>query len=319
MRWGAVFKMAKLKNISFVMPVRDEEQYLETAVASVFAQEVPGEMELVLAIAPSKDKTMEVARSLAKKYGSALQIVENPKSITPVALNLAIEKSKYEVVLRVDAHSELSAGYAKLAVEILNQTGAGNVGGMMVAKGKTDLQSSIAFAYNNRIGLGGGSFHLGGKAGEVETVYLGVFRKAVLDELGGFSETWVRGQDWELNQRIKKAGHKVWFDPRLQVGYYPRSTVAELAKQFFKTGVWRGALTKENPGDSSVRYWVPPLLVVSLLLGLPLALYLMAISFYSFFFTALPGKQKLWLCAVLPTMHFAWGVGFWWGLFRGVK
>ena len=310
--------MANLTNISFVMPVRDEEAYLQTAVESVFAQSVPGEMELVLAIAPSKDRTMEIAKELAVRF-PGLQIVENPKGITPAALNLAIAKSKYEVVLRVDAHSELSAGYATLALEVLNQTGAGNVGGMMVAKGKTDLQSAIAFAYNNRVGLGGGAFHVGGKAGPVETVYLGVFRKSVLDEVGGFSDTWVRGQDWELNQRIIKAGHKVWFDPRLQVGYYPRATLSELAKQFFKTGVWRGALTRENPADSAIRYWVPPGLVVASLFGLPLSLYLMAIVFYCLFFTELPLAQKLRLMVVLPTMHFSWGVGFWWGLARGVR
>jgi glycosyltransferase involved in cell wall biosynthesis len=310
--------MAKLKNISFVMPVRDEEAYLQTAVESVFSQEVPGEMELVLAIAPSKDRTLEIAEELAVRF-PGLQIVENPKGITPAALNLAIAKSKYEVVLRVDAHSELSAGYAKLALEVLNETGAGNVGGMMVAKGKTDLQSAIAFAYNNRVGLGGGAFHVGGKAGPVETVYLGVFRKSVLDAVGGFSETWVRGQDWELNQRIIKAGYQVWFDPRLQVGYYPRATLSELAKQFFKTGVWRGALTRENPADSAVRYWVPPGLVVASLFGLPLSLYLMAIVFYSLFFTELPLAQKIRLVVVLPTMHFSWGVGFWWGLARGVR
>lgn len=310
--------MAKLKNISFVMPVRDEEAYLQTAVESVFAQEVPGKMELVLAIAPSKDRTLEIAKELALRF-PGLQIVENPKAITPAALNLAIAQSQYEVVLRVDAHSELSEGYAKLALEILNETGAGNVGGMMVAKGKSDLQSAIAFAYNNRVGLGGGAFHVGGKAGPVETVYLGVFRKSVLDEVGGFSETWIRGQDWELNQRIIKAGHKVWFDPRLQVGYYPRATFTELAKQFFKTGVWRGALTRENPGDGAARYWVPPLLVASILFGFPLFAYLFAIAFYSIFFTNLPFGQKLRLIAVLPTMHLSWGVGFWWGLARGVN
>lgn len=311
--------MADLKNISFVMPVRDEEKYLRSAVESVFAQRVPGEMELILSIAPSKDRTLEIAKELAAEFGKTLQIVENPQGITPVALNLAISKSRYEVVLRVDAHSELSDGYAELAVEILNQTGAANVGGMMVAKGKSDFQSAVAFGYNDRIGLGGGAFHVGGEAGPKETVYLGVFRKSVLDELGGFDPTWVRGQDWELNQRIRKAGYQVWFDPRLQVGYYPRSSWEELARQFFKTGRWRGALTRENPADSSVRYWIPPVLVLSIVWGLPLALYFLAIGFYVFTRSGPSNNVKAWLMVVLPTMHFAWGLGFWWGLFRGVS
>ncbi len=311
--------MADLKNISFVMPVRDEEKYLRTAVESVFAQAVPGEMELILSVAPSKDQTMAIAKELQTEFGENLQIVENPEGITPIALNLAIAKARYEVVLRVDAHSELSDGYASLAVSLLNQTGAANVGGMMVAKGKSDFQSAVAFGYNDRIGLGGGAFHVGGEAGPKETVYLGVFRKSVLDELGGFDPAWVRGQDWELNQRIRKAGYQVWFDPRLQVGYYPRSTWEDLARQFFKTGMWRGALTRNNPADSSVRYWIPPVLVLSLVWGLPLALYLMGIGFYVFTRSGPSNNVKAWLMVVLPTMHFAWGLGFWWGLFRGVS
>ena len=210
--------MAKaLKNISFVMPVLNEEAYLATAVESVFSQVVPGEMELVVALGPSKDKTDEVAQKLKKKYGAKLQLVHSP-GLTSTSLNLAIAKAKYEVVLRVDAHSELSEGYAALAVKLLNETNAANVGGMMVAKGKNDFQSAVAYGYNNKVGLGGGSFHIGGEAGPADTVYLGVFRKSAIEQVGGFSEAWVRGQDWELNQRLRKAGLIVWFDPRLQVG-----------------------------------------------------------------------------------------------------
>ncbi len=270
--------MAKpLKNVSFVMPVLNEEHYLETAVESVFSQDVPGEMELVVALGPSKDKTDEIAKRLKKKYGTKLQLVQSP-GLTSTSLNLAIAKSKYEVVLRVDAHSELSDGYAALAIKLLNETGAANVGGMMVAKGKSDFQSAVAYGYNNRVGLGGGSFHIGGQAGPAETVYLGVFRKSAIEQVGGFSEAWVRGQDWELNQRLRKAGLIVYFDPRLQVGYYPRNNWEALAKQFFKTGVWRGALTRENPAGSAIRYWIPPLLVLGTVFWFPVWLYLIGIA-----------------------------------------
>jgi hypothetical protein len=92
-----------------------------------------------------------------------------------------------------------------------------------------------------------------------------------------------------------------------------------LAKQFFKTGVWRGALTRDDLGNSRFRYWIPPLLVVSSLLGFPLWIYLLSIAFYSAGVTALSWPSRLWLMAVLPTMHFSWGIGFWVGLIRGRK
>ena len=199
------------KDASFVMPVRNEEQYLASAVESVFAQVAPGKTELILAIAPSIDKTRAIAEELQSRFKS-LKIIDNPTGDTASGLNLAIAAASYEVIVRVDAHSQLTENYLTTALEVLSETGAANVGGRMHAVGISPLQQAVAFGYNNRVGLGGGSFHVGGKAGAVETVYLGVFQKSWLQKVGGFDPKWVRGQDWELNQRIRAAGGVVWFD-----------------------------------------------------------------------------------------------------------
>ena len=305
--------MADLKDVSFVMPVLNEQDYLAIAVESVLSQKTPGKAQLVLALGPSADETNKIAESLAKKYKNLI-LVENPTGSTATGLNLAIEKSSYETVIRVDAHSELSDNYAASAVKILNTTGAANVGGMMIAKGRTAFQRAVAFGYNSRFGLGGGSFHVGGKPGPADTVYLGCFRKSIITGLGLYEPKWVRGQDWELNLRIRQAGHTVWFDPDLKVGYYPRESIRALGKQFYSTGVWRGSLTKQNPMESSFRYWIPPLLVLASVLQVPLWIYLIAMTLVSFGVSKLDLSSKFWLLAVLPTMHFCWGIGFWVGL-----
>ena len=305
--------MADLKDVSFVMPVLNEQDYLAIAVESVLSQKTPGKAQLVLALGPSTDKTNQIAESLAKKYKNLI-LVENPTGSTATGLNLAIEKSSYETVIRVDAHSELSDNYAASAVKILNTTGAANVGGMMIAKGRTAFQRAVAFGYNSRFGLGGGSFHVGGNPGPADTVYLGCFRKSIITELGLYEAKWVRGQDWELNLRIRQAGHTVWFDPGLKVGYYPRESIKALGKQFYSTGVWRGSLTKQSPMESSFRYWIPPLLVLASVLQVPLWIYLFAVTLVSFGVSKLDLSSKFWLLAVLPTMHFCWGIGFWVGL-----
>jgi glycosyltransferase involved in cell wall biosynthesis len=306
------------KDASFVMPVRNEEKYLASAVESVFAQVASGKTELILAIAPSIDKTRAIAEELQSKFKS-LKIVDNPTGDTASGLNLAIAAASYDVVVRVDAHSQLTENYLTTALEVLSETGAANVGGRMHAVGVSPLQQAVAFGYNNRVGLGGGSFHVGGKAGAVETVYLGVFQKSWLQKVGGFDPKWVRGQDWELNQRIRSAGGVVWFDPRLVVNYFPRSSLSALARQFYQTGVWRGALTRQAPFQSSIRYWIPPLFVVAALFGFPLWLYLLFIGLIAFNALELPNGVKLRVLLVLPTMHFSWGIGFWVGLIRGAK
>ena len=315
----AAMSTTKKIGISFVMPVRNEATHLARAVEAVLSQEHKGGNELILAIAPSTDKTQEVATALNEKHLSRLVILENPAGDTATGLNLAIAAAKFETVIRVDAHSKLSEGYSALAQEVLQETGAANVGGMMIAGGENEFQKAVAFGYNNRIGLGGGAFHVGGKAGPADSVYLGCFQKCWLDKVGGFDPKWVRGQDWELNKRLREAGGTVWFDPRLKVTYYPRDNWPALAKQFLNTGIWRGALTRQSPGQSAVRYWIPPLLVLSTILWLPVTLYLLVIAFAAMNAGDLKPATRLWLMIVLPTMHYSWGLGFWWGLARGAR
>ena len=158
------------KGVSFVMPVRNEEKYLADAVDAVFEQNPAGGLELVIAIGPSGDATAEVANRLKVKHGQKLKIVENPTGGTAAGLNLAIAESKYPVVIRVDAHSELSADYAGTAGEVLSTTGAANVGCKVVEAGEGESEKGGAFGYINRIGLGGGALHVGGKSGAVGTV-----------------------------------------------------------------------------------------------------------------------------------------------------
>ena len=311
------------------MPVLNEEAHLRSAVASIFEQQglVKGQVEVILALGPSKDKTNEIAEALSKEY--PVQLVLNPTGKTPAGLNLAIAKAKNDVVIRVDAHSVLSPDYSISAVKILSETGAANVGGLMKAEGVAPFQKAVAWAYGSRFGLGGGTYHVGGEAGLSDSVYLGVFRRDVLTKLGGFDEKMIRGQDWELNLRIRESGELVWFDPSLVVTYFPRSTWRKLTKQFFDTGAWRALLTKSHPNKANLRYFAPPALVLTSFIGLllsifgfggligllPLFSYALAVILISLTAKDLSLKAKLALMITLPTMHFSWGTGFIAGLF----
>lgn len=317
----------QLKSVSYVMPVLNEEKHLARAVESIFAQEQTGETDVVISVGPSSDKTQDIADDLAKRF--PVKVVANPTGKTPAGLNAAIAAAKHDVIVRVDAHSELSPGYTKLAVEVLNETGADNVGGVMKAVGETPIQQAVAWAYMSRLGLGGGTFHVGGKAGPSDSVYLGVFRRSALERTGGFDERMIRGQDWELNLRIRESGGVVWFDPRLEVTYHPRSKLSRLAKQFFDTGIWRATLTKMSPGRANLRYFAPPALVAGSILGLalwlttgwtlgilPAAAYTFAVAAAALTAKNLSLPARIGLLVVLPTMHYCWGSGFIRGLLK---
>lgn len=312
--------MPKPISVSVVMPVLNEEDHLEGSVRSVLGQNFQG--ELLIALGPSVDKTNQIAEKLAKEFKN-IRLIQNPRGLTTVAMNLCIEESNFDYIVRIDAHSEPQKNYIQRGVEILNESGADLVGGIMLAKGKYLFQRAVAWAYNSRFGLGGAAFHVGGKAGEAESAYLGIFRKSALNRVGGYDETIIRGEDWDLAQRIKSTGGLVWFSPELLVTYWPRSRWTALAKQFYSTGVWRGDLTKRDLARTSKRYFIPPALVLALSVGVllgifgenigwvPLLGYLVSVILIGFS-SGLPPVPL-----VLGTMHLSWGFGFIVGYLRG--
>ena len=320
-------------SVTVIIPVRNEQFHLPKAIESVLAQNYPGALEILLAIGPSIDETERVAGELSAKHPN-IKLIQNPKGLTTVGLNLAIAQSSGEVIIRVDAHSELAEGYISRGVEILRDTGSVLVGGIMNAKGKTPLQKAVAFGYGSRFGLGGGRYHVGGKEGEAESAYLGIFEADTLKKVSGYDEKIIRGEDWDLAQRLKANGGKVWFSPELIVNYWPRSNIKALAWQFYSTGVWRGELTRRAPSKASIRYLVPPLALLALIdiavltafgfldqvaLIIPIASYLLVLSFAAGTARALGILDRLMVFIALPVMHLSWASGFWVGLILGAK
>ncbi|MEV5965897.1 glycosyltransferase family 2 protein [Kribbella sp. NPDC051952] len=319
--------------VSVVIPVLNEERHLEEAVGRVLDQDYPGELEVVLAIGPSKDRTQEIADKLADR-DPRISIVPNPTGKTPAALNVGIAHAKHDILVRVDGHGALTDGYITRAVEVLDESGADNVGGVMAAEGRTPTEMAVACAYRSRLGLGASTFHQGGKAGPADTVYLGVFRRAALERVGGFDETMHRAQDWELNYRIRKTGGLIWFTPDLSVTYRPRSSLSAVAKQFFHTGQWRREVIRRHPETANKRYLAPPVAVILLALGTivgiiglitgsswldlgflaPLGYAVLLLAGSAFEGRYLPWKALAWMPLVCATMHVSWGLGFLLGL-----
>jgi glycosyltransferase involved in cell wall biosynthesis len=324
------------------MPVLNEADYIEAAIASILDQDHPGEFEVVLAIGPSTDGTAEIVHRLAQA-DPRIRLVENAGMDIPIGLNLAIAASRFPIIVRVDAHTELAAGYTSRAVATLERTGAASLGGVMIAVGKPGLQAAVARAYNSRYGLGGGAYH-GEHAdeGPAESAYMGVMKAEALREVGGFDETLRRGEDWELNYRLREAGHLVWLDPQLRVSYWPRNTLTKLRRQFFATGVWRGELVRRLGARNPLRFFAPPVLLISVVLSVLLipvlalgvlptwlawllslvflgpAAYLVLLAVAAI---TTPGSiaDRVRLMLVLATMHLSWGAGFLVGALRGAR
>lgn len=318
-------------SVSVVMPVVNEERHLRAAVARVLDQDYPGELNVTLAVGPSRDETAAVAAEIAAG-DTRVRVVDNPTGSTPAGLNAAIAASDGEIVVRVDGHAMIPPDYVRTAVEVLERTGADNVGGVMAAEGTGEFEKAVAAAMTSRFGVGDASFHVGGEEGPALTVYLGCFRRSALERVGGYDESMERAQDWELNLRIRQTEGVVYFTPDLQVTYHPRHSLRALARQYHDYGRWRREVARRHPSTLSLRYLAAPVTLVAIGGGLALAL-VAGVSGNRSLATAglLPGavyatgnllasaltgariadaRIAVRLPAVFATMHGAWGAGF---------
>ena len=324
---------SQLVGVSYVMPVLNDVSHVRAAVESILEQDYAGPVEVLIALGPSIDGTAELVADLASR-DARVRVLDNEVGSTPAGLNVGIRAARHPIIVRVDSHSMLPRDYARIAVATLERTGADNVGGIMDARGVTPFERAVALAYTTKVGLGGSAFHVGGHEGPADTVYLGVFRRDALLRVGLFDETVKRGQDWELNRRLRQTGGIVWFTPELAVTYRPRSTVERLARQMFSTGLWRGELARRFPSATGIRYFMPPIMVLGVVIGVLVgiggilqaamgvtpwlligfavpAVYLLFVVVATLVFARGKGASTAaWFLVVLPCIHVTWGVGF---------
>ncbi len=310
-------------DVAVVVPARDSAAGIGAALAAILAQEGAGTLEVVVAVGLSRDGTAALVDAFAAT-DPRVRRVDNPSGTTPAALNRAIAVTTAPVVVRVDAHAVIPPGYIRRAVEVLRATGAANVGGIQDAVGETPFEEAVAAAMRSPLGSGGAAYRGAATGGVVDTVYLGVFRRESLVRVGGFDESLLRNQDYELNIRLRAAGEVVWFDPSLRVRYRPRGSLRALAVQYHEYGRWKREVARRHPGSLRLRQLAPPVAVLgnltALLLGVvarPLRLLCWVPSGYGFILLLGAGRAqgaspatRRRLPLVLATMHAAWGIGF---------
>ena len=300
----------------------NEEGYLTAAVQGVLDQRYPGALEIILALGPSTDGTDAIADRLCRA-DPRISTVRSPSGTTSAALNLAIARARHEIIARLDGHAVFGPDYLRIAVQLLDQTGADVVGGRMMARGGSITQQAIGAAMSSKFGVGRAVFRTGGSAGASDSVYLGVFRRVVLARLGGFDEKYLHAQDWELNYRIRAGGGRVWFSPDLYCHYQPRGTLRGLAKQYLHYGRWRRALIRRYPETLNARYLAPPGAALAMIIGIALGLagrragWLAPASYLGWVAVGtaraargLPARAALLLPPTFLTMHWSWALGF---------
>ena len=312
---------AGFPSVSVLIPTRDETATLAATLDSVLSQEYAGPMEVIVADGSESPATSEMIR---RRYPT-VKLVPNPDRELVPGILACHRVATGRVIARCDSHTRFPPGYLRRAVESLRRTGAANVGGRQRPVGTTLFERVAGMAMTAPLGAGNARYRIGGPAGPVDTVYLGVFRREALDAVGGYNSSLVGNEDYEINYRLQKRGETVWFDPELVVDYRPRGTFRSLARQYFRYGRFKAAVCRQHPASLRPRHLAAPLLVLGLavsgilaLTGAPWAMASALPFVYALVLTV--GSLTIGLrcrsCAafllpaVFATMHLAWGLGF---------
>jgi len=252
--------------VSIVVPCRNERRYIADAVKSILQQEdIDGGFEVLVADGMSDDGTREILLEISRA-DSRLRVIDNPGRVVPTGLNAAIREARGRIIVRMDAHTEYAPDYMRRCVDVLLKTNSDNVGGPWNAKGRDYFQNAIAMGFRSRFGSGGAGSHNVDFEGEVDSVYLGCWKRQRLVELGLFDEEFVRNQDDELNLRLVKAGGKIWQSPLIKSWYYPRNSIAALFRQYRQYGYWKIRVIQKHRQPASLRHLVPGGFVLALLI-----------------------------------------------------
>ncbi len=319
--------------ISLLLPIRNEENYIEACLKSLRAQDYPADrMEILVAVGLSTDNTRQIVANWMKQ-DPRIRIYDNLKQIVPSGLNLLIPQAKGDILIRVDGHCVLASDYVSKCVRHLLEDGVDGVGGPMHSIGQDVISQVTAVAMSSKFGVGNSSFRTEtGLTKLADTVPFPAYTRSIIEKVGLYDEELVRNQDDEYNYRIRAAGGKILLADDVRSEYFSRGSFTKLWKQYFQYGFWKVRVLQKHPGQMSPRQFVPPIFVLSLLVALVLSLavpwawwvlagilgaYLLA-NLTASLLTALRTRLNApWLLPLaFSILHLAYGLGFLVGLVR---
>jgi cellulose synthase/poly-beta-1,6-N-acetylglucosamine synthase-like glycosyltransferase len=323
--------MTMLPRVTIAMPAYNEEHYIEACIASVQAQDYPRDLiEILVADGRSTDRTREILDRLAAA-DPRIRMIDNPERLQAAGLGHMVKQAQGDVIVRMDVHCEYAPEYVRTCVEVLERTGADNVGGAQRAKAKTLFQRALCAALASPLGVGGAKYRSADAEGFVDTVFLGAFRRKVFEAVGLWDPKAITNEDAELNQRILDSGGQIYLSRDIVVHYFPRDSFTSLAKQYFKYGRGRARTLLKLGAFPTLRPLVPFLMTTgaAAMVALPPLWPVAPLAFASYALAtgaeAVRVGGKLGATAVplvwamFPILHLSHGAGFAAGLVRYLR
>jgi len=317
--------------VSVIIPTRQEKATIGKCLNSLLANLYPlDKLEVIVIDGMSSDGTKEIVEGYMTQY-PMVKLLDNPRLVTPVALNIGVKAAQGDIIVILGAHSYVEKDFLAQSVKALSEhPEADCVGGVVCNIGEGLVGESISSVLSSPFGVGNARFRTGNYRGFIDTVAYGAYRKEVFDKIGLFDERLARNQDIEFNSRLRKHGGRIYLTPAIKAYYYNPSSFLAFWWKNFSNGLWNVYTTKVARGSLSLRHFVPVAFALSLLVSGGLAFFtapgriLLGLIGGSYLLGALLASMKIGMqkglrfIPILPlaffTLHFSYGLGSLWGL-----
>lgn len=304
--------------ITFVCPVYNEQNYISN-ILNYYKRIKIQDKELYIIDGCSTDNTVKIIKEFIDE-DSSIHLLINKQKYVPFALNLAINSSIGNPIIRLDAHTLYNDDYTEKILETFDKTKADIVGGPMRAIGKTPIQKAVAYSTSTKFGIGDSKIHDESYQGYTDHVYLGAWQRSLFDDIGYFDERLKRNQDDEFHYRARSEGKKIYLNPEIKSQYFPRDKITLLVKQYFQYGLYKPLVLRKIKSETKLRHLAPAFFVIYLitlpflltysqLFLLPLFLYFV-IDLYFTTFNKESLITKLYSAVMYPIIHLSYGTGF---------
>lgn len=306
----------------------NEEKFLPTLLGDIKKQNYDkAKTEILLIDSMSTDKTKEIMLNFKEdnpQYYN-VNVLENPGKIQSAGWNVAIKNFTGDVLARIDAHTRVTPDYSKYVMENI-MDGEDVVGGKRPNLIENENQwSKVLLQVESS--LFGSSINKSRRSESktyVKTMFHAAYRRKVLDDVGLFNEKLLRTEDNEFHYRVRKAGYKLCYDPRIISYQFARPNFRSMIKQKFANGEWIGKTVKVCPGCLSLYHLIPLIFLLSIIfsavlyvMGIPLFLYIIGMSYGIFtivgMIISIINDKFYILSLLIPLMflilHLSYGLG----------
>ena len=321
--------------VSVIIGLLNEEKYLPKLIEDFKRQTYPHKnIELIFIDGMSTDKSWEILNDFENKVNDFydIKLLKNPKRILSAGMNIGIQNSTGNLLLKVDCHSHLTDDFIKNNIKIINE-GEYVCGGPRpnIIENSNNFKNTLLLVEENLFGSGIASYRKKSDKKYVNSVFQGMYRKEVFEKCGLLNESVGRVEDNELHYRIRNNGYKIRYSNDILSYQYTRPTLRGMVKQKYSNGYWIGKVSHIYSKAFSIFHFVPVVFVSSIIFSLLLLFvtnfFILTLAIVYFLFTVLVtiltmlnNKFNLTLLLMpilLFLIHFSYGLGTLIGLLKG--